>query len=304
MEKADYAANAEARAMAHQARSIDNANWPIFVPGHVNVYYLNDCRNLSNDLADAALYEHLQGNDAAAIETLRDQMHLADMLEIQTNQTLVRFLVGIGIRAEIYDRLKVITSGVALTKDPADTKKLQTSVARELITQLVNTQDTQADLENAMRAEGANMRSMTKPNIDRLIETTNRVNAERGLTAMSLACHLYRFDTGHWPESLDDLSAYLPQIPIDPFGDGKQTLGYALIKRGLPDGQDRPLVYSRWQVKDGLFFRTDIPAYSFYIGDGSHRPANKQKQGGQFRDVVSWAPEAGTNPAPTTRPLE
>ncbi len=124
------------------------------------------------------------------------------------------------------------------------------------------------------------------------------------MAAMSLACHLYRFDNGHWPGSLDDLSAYLPEMPIDPFGDGKQTLGYALIKRGLPNGSDRPLVYSRGDMKDGLFFRTDVPAYSFYFGDGSNKPSRNQKQGGQFRDVASWAPEAGTHPAPTTRPLE
>jgi hypothetical protein len=103
---------------------------------------------------------------------------------------------------------------------------------------------------------------------------------------------------------LNDLTSYLPEIPIDPFGDGKQTIGYALIKRGLPDGSDRPLVYSRGHMKDGLFFRTDAPAYGYYIGDGSHKPARNQKEGGQFRDVASWAPEAGTHPAPTTRPLE
>jgi hypothetical protein len=145
---------------------------------------------------------------------------------------------------------------------------------------------------------------ITKPSIDRVIETTNRVNVERYMVAMSLACHLYRFDAGKWPKSLDDLANYLPEIPIDPFGDGKQTLGYVLIKGGLPDGSDRPLVYSRGGMKDGLFFRTDEPAYSYYNGIGSNKSGNKQKQGGQFRDVASWAPEEGTHPAPTTRPLE
>ena len=77
-----------------------------------------------------------------------------------------------------------------------------------------------------------------------------------------------------------------------------------LIKAGLPDGSDRPLVYSLSGAKDGLFFRTNQPAYSFYTGDGSHKPESKQKQGGQFRDVASWALPEGTHNAPATRPLE
>jgi len=127
---------------------------------------------------------------------------------------------------------------------------------------------------------------ISKSSIAQFIETTNRANAECDMAAMSLACHLYRFDTKEWPKSLDDLRGYLPSIPIDPWGDGTQTLGYVLIKGGLPDGSDRPLVYSRCGMKDGLFFRTDQPAYSFYTSDGSYTPA-------EGRQLVA-----------TTRPLE
>jgi hypothetical protein len=121
---------------------------------------------------------------------------------------------------------------------------------------------------------------------------------------MSLACHLYRFDNGAWPRTLADLHSYLPRMPIDPWGDGKQTLGYALIKGGLPDGADRPLVYSRCWLNDGLFFRIDGPEYSFYSYDGSDLPAREQKRGGQFRDVASWVPPAGSHPFPATQPLQ
>ncbi len=297
-------------ALAHQARSIDHADWPKWNPPHPTIYYLNDCRNLSNELADAALYYHLQGDDAAAIETLHDQWHLADLLQNESNKLFVRFLVSKGIQAEILNRLEVITSNVVLTKDPNNTKALQTSAARELIGQLLAHRDAKAEVNDVLHDESemfhtdSNANPILKPSIDRIIETSNRLNAERGLVAMSLACHLYRFDTGQWPKSLNDLNSYLPSVPTDPFGDGKQTLGYALIKGALPDGSDRPLVYSRAGMKDGLFFRIDVPAYSFYVGDGSQLPAQKQKQGGQFRDVAGWAPPEESHPIPTTQPLE
>ncbi|MGD0464857.1 MAG: hypothetical protein ABSB74_20420 [Tepidisphaeraceae bacterium] len=304
-EKKDFLANAAARALAHQARSIEHANWPkLLPPPNPGVSYLNECRNLSNELADAAIYQHLQGNDAAAIETLRDQWHLADLLEDQSEKKLVCLLVSIGIRAQICQRFEIITSNVVLTKDPGDGKALQTSVARELIGQLLMHPDAKTEVNDVLRAYGSQVGLIAKPTIDRCIETDNRVNAERGMAAMSIACHLYRFDTGNWPKSLDDLRGYLSDVPIDPWGDGTQTLGYALIKGGLPDGSDRPLVYSRCGMKDGLFFRNDEPAYSFYTGAGSHRPGREQKQGGQFRDVASWAPTEGSHPAAATQPLE
>jgi len=304
MEETDFAANAQARALAHQARSIEQANWPKRTPAHPHTSYLNDCRNLSNELADAAMYQHLRGDDADAVETLRDEWHLADLVANPSDKEFIFLLVSVGIRAEICNRLQIIASGAVLTKDPTDGKGLQTSVARELMRQLLTHQDAKTDVNDVMRAEGEKANAMSKQTIDRIIETCNRVNAERDMAAISLACHLYRFDTGQWPKSLDDLASYLPSIPIDPWGDGKQTLGYALIKAGLPDGSDRPLVYSRSGAKDGLFFRTNQPAYSYYTGDGSHNPESKQKQGGQFRDVASWSLPEGTHNAPATRPLE
>ena len=75
------------------------------------------------------------------------------------------------------------------------------------------------------------------------------------------------------------------------------------MEHGLPDGSDRPLVYSRAESKDGLFFRIDAPQYGWYSGDGSFRPANQQKRGGQFRDVTRWAPALGVDVGETIRPL-
>jgi hypothetical protein len=301
MEKTCFETNAQARALAHDARSIEHANWP---PEKAKnpVLYLNNCRALGNDLADAALYQHLHGNDAAAVESIRDLLHLADLLENQSNKTFIRLLVSLGIRALAMDRLNVISSNVALSKDSRDANAVQVGVARELIDQVLKEQ-AQVEMNNVGRAEQAVDKATIKMStVTDLIETANRVDTECEMTAMSLACHLYRVDTGGWPKSLTDLHGYLATVPIDPFGDGKQTLGYVLIKGGLPDGTDRPLVYSRLRSKDGLFILNDQPRYSFYNGDGSNLPEKAQKQGGQFRDVASWAPTPGRALAATTQP--
>ncbi len=140
--------------------------------------------------------------------------------------------------------------------------------------------------------------------IARVAETFNRSNAERTMAAMSLACHLFCADRDRWPTSLDELLAtYLPEAPPDPWGDGIQTFAYVLIKGGLPDGSDRPLVYCRCWSPDGLFFRIDAPQYGRYSQDGSTKPSIDMKHGGQFRDVAQWVPAPGHREGPTTRPL-
>ncbi|MDB5324816.1 MAG: hypothetical protein JWM57_385, partial [Phycisphaerales bacterium] len=123
----------------------------------------------------------------------------------------------------------------------------------------------------------------------RIRETINRWNADKTLAAMSLACQLYYADQGTWPEQAADLvPGYLPLIPIDPWGDGKQTFGYVLVAKGRPDGADRPLVFDRCESSDGLSFTTTRPLYDFYTGDGSNDPENQRRHLGQYRDVSAW----------------
>jgi hypothetical protein len=131
----------------------------------------------------------------------------------------------------------------------------------------------------------------------------NRAASERAMAAMSLAAHLFRHQAGRWPASLEELATKLPRVPVDPWGDGKETLGYVVIKGGLPDGSDRPLVYARCDSPDGLFYRVDSPQYSFYSNDGSNRLRELQSRGGQFRDVTRWTPRPLPDGAPTVRPL-
>jgi len=78
----------------------------------------------------------------------------------------------------------------------------------------------------------------------RLVSRHFQTVAERRMTAVILAAHLFRTDHHRWPEKLDELiPAYLPAIPRDPFREGNPPIGYVILRKALPDGTDRPLVY-------------------------------------------------------------
>jgi hypothetical protein len=276
-----FAANQHAYELAHQAAAIARADWP----QGTDVKYLNPLRNLANQLGDAALYLDLKGEDAQAISKINDLLHLADLLDGGDNTKAVQALVADGIRLLAMSRLMVVTSAIRLTKDPADTNDVQLDAARQLVTRLLD-QTSAADQMKRIS------KSYSQPILvggsgQRFLIVLLRTNMERSLAAMSLACHIFYSEHDRWPTSVDELIQNEVSNPlIDPFGNGEQSLGYTLIKGGLPDGTDRPQVYSRCNSGDGLFFRLDEPEYGYYVDDGT---PNK-RQGGQFRDVARWAP--------------
>jgi hypothetical protein len=308
MERQDYDTHGQVRAMVHQAAQLTHAEWPQWHKSDPNrISYLNECRNLANEIGDAALYQSLiLNNQPAAFESARDLMHVADLLKNQPAENLVRLLVAVGIEALDANRLMLMVSGVTITQDPGATHDLPLSTAKDWIPRLLDHPDARADLDHAMKQEPAGSANdpILQPSLHRILETIQRVQAEEDMAAMSLAAHIYQHEHGRWPANLEELATDLPRVPIDPSGDGTQTLGYVLIKGGLPDGKDRPLIYSRCRSKDGLFFRTDAPQYGFYSSDGSKLPGARQKQGGQFRDVARWTPAKESHSAATTQPLE
>ena len=296
MEKASYEFNAPAFALAHQARSRNVAHWPpLHGPdGQIAMGYLHGSRELANELADAALQQHINGDDAAAVESLRDLLHLADLLDSPDPTSIVQTLVAVGVRMIAMNRLEVITAGIALSDDPKEAKKLRVDSAKDLIRRLFDVQDPAPRYAGLLGREMA-AGQWTTAERDRFILQLHRAQMERNLAAMSLACHLFRFDKHRWPATIADVIVRLPAPPRDHWG----LMGYALVQSDLPGQPQRPLVYSHCDSQDGLFHPTDEPQYSWYpgFGTGSHR-----KHGGQFRDVSLWAP-ARPNPAPATRPL-
>jgi hypothetical protein len=306
MEKQDYDLHAQVRELVHEADSIDQAHWPVGLRrGPDKWTYLDQCRNLANEIADAAEYQGLVLNDQpAAFTTAGDLLHLPELLRDQPKETAIRLLVADGIDALAQSRLMVLVANAKITNDATNAHDLPLATATQWISRLLDHPSAEAEVAQMIKSEGEKNHSLAKSLQDRILEVVRRAQAERDLTAMSLAAHVYQFKHGRWPESLQELATELPSVPTDSWGDGKQTLGYALIPGGMPDGSDRPLVYSRDLLRDGLFFRTDEPQYSFYTFDGSNLPPQQQKRGGQFRDVANWVPQPSRAQFATTQPLE
>jgi hypothetical protein len=304
--KASWDFNTTAREQVHAARAIDTVHWPVTTKdGDPQSRYLSSCRNIAMEIGDAALYQHLRGNDAAAIESLRDLLHLVELFDADSEELVIQSLVSTGIEALSLERLNVVTSDARLTSDKSDRVHLQANTARLLIRRLYTADDPIDRFAAVLKRDIARTKRLNYPEYDatsvtRLTTTVHRLWMERNLTAMSLACHVYHFEKSRWPAAVADLLPYLPAAPVDASG----PMGYVLIKAGRPDGADRPLVYSRngAAAKDQLFYRVDEPQFGYYTQDGSDRPAKLQRQGGQFRDVTLW-PAVRPKPAATTKAM-
>lgn len=310
MEKQDYDLHARVRQLVHEAGMMQSADWPAPDPNPQNrnrFSYLNECRNVANEIGDAAEYQSLVLHDQpAAFASAGDLLRLSALLREAPGENLIRLLVAEGIDSLTMSRVMLAVANAPITLDAKDVNDLPLTTATQWIARLLDHPDAQAEEDQAMKGEppGAASNPILQQSLVRVLETIRRVQGERDLAAMSLAAHVYQFKHETWPANLDELKTELPRVPIDPWGDGKEPLGYALISGGLPDGSDRPLVYSRCGMKDGLFFEADVPEYSFYsVPSGSKRGSGTKKQGGQFRDVTSWAPEKGAKSGAATRPL-
>ncbi len=230
-EKYSYAYNAPARALMREARSRKVARWPETPADEkLNLRYRSQCRALANEVSDAAMYEHLQGDDAAAIETLQDELHLADLLDGGTAPLSDHLLLAAGIRQIATNRLKVIATMMSFTEDATDYRRVQVRIVRQLIRQLVDPRDPDETFAAVLDREDATWRPIDR---DRFLIVLRREQMEQHLTAMSLACHLFRFEKSRWPASLAELLPYLPGEPMDAWG----KEGYVLVK--LLDGGDQ-----------------------------------------------------------------
>ena len=123
----------------------------------------------------------------------------------------------------------------------------------------------------------------------RFIESDWRVRMEMRLAAVSIGVQLYRADHGDWPASLQVLvPQYMPSIPKDPYSELGKPIGYLLVPHALPDGRDRPLIYSVSSAGDTVVDGTyvlPVPQYDWERGSI------------QFRDLARWSPAPATQPA-------
>jgi hypothetical protein len=133
---------AAALAFARRARPYSTAVWPD--PGYANkpaiqvlLPDLNTARTLAQLLASAAFIDHIRGDDAEAIERIRDLHHEADAIE-QYWPSTVTHLVAIGIDAITSDaslhisRDLRLSNGIAATRSSAASPKQVADLIIEL----------------------------------------------------------------------------------------------------------------------------------------------------------------------------
>jgi hypothetical protein len=123
--------------------------------------------------------------------------------------------------------------------------------------------------------------------LHRYFEQRFQTLGDRRATAVSLAAQLYRTDHGDWPDRLDQLvPAYLAALPADPFHADGRPIGYVVLKGGLPDGGDRPLVYLDAGTAEGAL---DIePMYGWHFDPQERSPRVQVRQ---YRDLARWTPK-------------
>jgi hypothetical protein len=115
------------------------------------------------------------------------------------------------------------------------------------------------------------------------LEREFRVIAERRVTAINLACQLYRSKYGGWPARLEALvPEFISEVPKNPFQSDRRTIGYQVIKAGLPDGKDRPVLYFDLGGPD-----LGVRALAMY--GWIPNPANAYNKGvRQYRDLARY----------------
>ena len=153
--------NAEPLSMVREATSRPGCDWGIaFTSPAINILlpHLSSQRRLGRALADVAKRQHRLGDDAAAIETLRDLMTVADMLE-KPPPTLVNHLVAVSIRAWAIDVIETITPGLRVSCAGTVGDRLSQPTTRRqvtaLITHLLDEDAMRDDLVAAYYAERA-----------------------------------------------------------------------------------------------------------------------------------------------------
>ncbi|HEX4792246.1 MAG TPA: hypothetical protein VH370_00555 [Humisphaera sp.] len=98
------AGNTSALALARQARAFDQVDWEL--PAIKAIYQIGPprqrARQLASLLGDAAMYAHVQGDDAESLERMQDLLHESRAVGFVNHPTVIDEMVGIGIGAPGY----------------------------------------------------------------------------------------------------------------------------------------------------------------------------------------------------------
>jgi hypothetical protein len=128
-----------ARSMARKARDHPTVAWNMKFgrPAIATVYPdLNAQRGLANTLGMVAFVEHHRGNDAEAVETIRDMHFVADAMQ-QYSPTIISHLVGVGIDAVTTYAVIDLSRDLRITDGSSPTRPGASPASRAQALQLI-----------------------------------------------------------------------------------------------------------------------------------------------------------------------
>lgn len=213
------ATNGKAMALARQARQFPVADWKINLTSPLirRLPRLGNARNLANLLGDAALREHLRGNDHEALELIADIRHQAAMIDQQP--FLVSHLVAVGIDALAIHRLEIIGPGLRIRTDavpstaPADPSPATAQQVRKMIQQLLDASQDAGTVRALVHERVAQIDSTSMfADSVLLIRPMFQLDLARCLAREQTIIRAARLDT--WPAAKSVLDT-LPSVPLN-----------------------------------------------------------------------------------------
>jgi hypothetical protein len=127
-----------ARSMARSARALPMVAWNVKVasPAWAPNPDLNAQRELAMTLRTAAFVEHRRGNDAQAVEIVRDLHFVADAMQ-QYYPSIISHLVSIGLDAFASETILSLAPELAIADESAATRPSTSPATRAQVRQLI-----------------------------------------------------------------------------------------------------------------------------------------------------------------------
>jgi len=133
--------------------------------------------------------------------------------------------------------------------------------------------------------------NITVPSLQYSLRIFFRTRAERQMAATAMAFRLYKLDHGDLPSNLAELLPdYLPDLPLDPFADGK-PIGYR------PDAEP-PFLYSifkdgidqggQYKIASGGYVARDSPDWPFFLAP--HPEMERLRRAAESRETANDDP--------------
>jgi hypothetical protein len=289
--------------LARQARQFDRAVWnplppsPLFM--NLQLPYLNDQRSLANLLGDAAQLAHQRGDDAEAIERMRDILHQADSLD-DNNFTLINRLVSIGIQSLATSELQLIAADHLAIENVQFPNALPTvhpiiPVRRQVIVDLIHQL---LDEKISQTAEHRAILGERMLSLDAILWLADQAPLLRPMFKLETARHLAVVDIElraisqpNWPKTLAICATAPPPLtPKWPAKPGPAAPRFSHITSAAFETSMDRFFLTQWRVISARRAVSVTLALQLYRADHNHWPENLDQL------VPTYLPAVPTDP--------